>query len=73
MHPHIGKHIAPWFFDRKLSLDLELDPFEQDAGDADATVPPLEAVQCTAELFLEVHVGLNTSVQVDSHLIAQAQ
>jgi hypothetical protein len=70
---HVGKHIAPWLDARELSLDLKLDPFEQDAIDADATVPPREAVSCSAGLFLQAHVGLNTSVQVYSRLIAQTQ
>ena len=73
VHTHVGKHIAPWLDVRELSLDLKLDPFEQDAINADSTVPPPEAVRCSVGLFLQAHVGLNTSVQVDSHLIAPTQ
>jgi hypothetical protein len=73
MHPDIGKHIAPGFLDRELSLDLELHPFEQDTGDADATVPPPETVSFDTELVLQAHVRLDARVQVHSREVAQAQ
>ena len=73
MHPDIGKHIAPWLLDRELSLDLELDPFEQDTGDADATIPPRETVSFNTGLVLQAHVRLDARVQVHSRLVAQAQ
>src|SRR4029453_12413790 len=72
MYTRVGKHIAPWLNVRELSLDLKLDPFEQDAINADSTVPPREVLPFSVGLFL-AHVGLNTHVQVYSHLIAQMQ